>query len=616
MDSLLTIFDECDLNQSKPYQSNDDYRTGKRKKGLNNYQHLHHQMISSSKSLLSLGATSLPPEVEQGNIEYKLKLVNPSSNRLEHLVTQMKWRLEEGNGEAIYEIGVENNGDLKGLTDDEIQASLKTLKLMADKNNASLYVIREKLIENVNNIKNQSKNHQKFHKALEILVKKMPNDKQALEIRISVLGMEEAGKSSLLGVLTQGELDNGKGRARLNLFRHRHEIRTGRTSSINKEILGFDSRGKPITYFDFPTSEEICQLSSKIVVFIDSGGHPKYLKTAVFSLTATHADYAILVINPLTKTDCGTNLLHLSLAIAFEVPVLVVINKIDLCDQSAILDCLENVHKFINSSISNKASILTIQSEDDVIYYKQNRSKQKKIIPIFLISCVTGDGLQLIYKFLHQLEPTTMDSNKQCILSKTNTVFQIDDTFKIPNLGIVVSGFLNSGLIEEGSLLKAGPLNDGTFIDVCVRSVQRHKVSRCSVRPGESSTLALELINKQSNNNSLNGLSPLSKIVRKGMVLLSQIDSDCVCHYFQAKIFSMPHSGVISFGSTAIIYIENVRQCGVIITIQKKEQIFENESAIVIIRFLRRPEYIRKGYRFLLQQERIKAIGHVIKVFF
>lgn len=48
----------------------------------------------------------LPPEPEQGNIEYKLKLINPSSQRFEHLVTQMKWRLREGHGEAIYQIGI------------------------------------------------------------------------------------------------------------------------------------------------------------------------------------------------------------------------------------------------------------------------------------------------------------------------------------------------------------------------------------------------------------------------------------------------------------------------------------------------------------------------------
>lgn len=38
----------------------------------------------------------LPPELEEGNVEYKLKLVRPSCSRFEHLVTQMKWRLREG----------------------------------------------------------------------------------------------------------------------------------------------------------------------------------------------------------------------------------------------------------------------------------------------------------------------------------------------------------------------------------------------------------------------------------------------------------------------------------------------------------------------------------------
>ena len=35
---------------------------------------------------------SLPPEPQMGNVEYKLKLVNPTAQRLEHLITQMKWR--------------------------------------------------------------------------------------------------------------------------------------------------------------------------------------------------------------------------------------------------------------------------------------------------------------------------------------------------------------------------------------------------------------------------------------------------------------------------------------------------------------------------------------------
>lgn len=76
--------------------------------------------------------------------------------------------------------------------------------MMADKINASVSITQEKLIESTRNDNNP-------RKALEVLVKKIPADRQAVEIRISVLGNVEAGKSSLLGVLTQGELDNGKG---------------------------------------------------------------------------------------------------------------------------------------------------------------------------------------------------------------------------------------------------------------------------------------------------------------------------------------------------------------------------------------------------------------------
>ena len=50
----------------------------------------------NGKTLLSRNKC-LPPECEEGNVEYKLKLINPSESRFEHLVTQMKWRLREGN---------------------------------------------------------------------------------------------------------------------------------------------------------------------------------------------------------------------------------------------------------------------------------------------------------------------------------------------------------------------------------------------------------------------------------------------------------------------------------------------------------------------------------------
>ena len=53
----------------------------------------------------------------------------------------------------------------------------------------------------------------------------------------------DAGKSTMLGVLVKGGLDDGRGKARVNLFRHKHEVESGRTSSVGMEIMGFDTRG-------------------------------------------------------------------------------------------------------------------------------------------------------------------------------------------------------------------------------------------------------------------------------------------------------------------------------------------------------------------------------------
>jgi GTPase len=44
-------------------------------------------------------------------LDSQYKLINPSEERFQHLVTQLNWRLQEGQGEAIYEIGVSGNRD-------------------------------------------------------------------------------------------------------------------------------------------------------------------------------------------------------------------------------------------------------------------------------------------------------------------------------------------------------------------------------------------------------------------------------------------------------------------------------------------------------------------------
>ena len=60
------------------------------------------------------------------------------------------------------------------------------------------------------------------------------------DIKITLLGGELGGKSTLIGVLTSGKLDDGAGCQRTKVFRHKHELQYGRTSSVSQQLLGFN----------------------------------------------------------------------------------------------------------------------------------------------------------------------------------------------------------------------------------------------------------------------------------------------------------------------------------------------------------------------------------------
>lgn len=85
---------------------------------------------------VDLGALArvLPPESDDGNREYKRLLVGVSDERFEELTTQLKWRCHEGDGEALYELGVSDDGEPVGLTESECAESLETLIRMAKGN--------------------------------------------------------------------------------------------------------------------------------------------------------------------------------------------------------------------------------------------------------------------------------------------------------------------------------------------------------------------------------------------------------------------------------------------------------------------------------------------------
>ena len=65
-------------------------------------------------SILNLG-----PEKDDGDTEYKRSLLGKGKDRQRELETQMRYRMEEGDGQCTYIIGVEDDGTPYGLTEDD-----------------------------------------------------------------------------------------------------------------------------------------------------------------------------------------------------------------------------------------------------------------------------------------------------------------------------------------------------------------------------------------------------------------------------------------------------------------------------------------------------------------
>ncbi|XP_070571097.1 GTP-binding protein 2-like isoform X2 [Ptychodera flava] len=540
---------------------------------------------SDKNSLPSL--SSLPPEIEEGNVEYKLKLVNPSPFRFEHLVTQMKWRLREGQGEAIYEIGVEDNGMLAGLSDEDLDASLKTLNRMAEKLGASTTILRERIVESMGT--------EQQRRACEVLVRKVPDDQQFIDLRLAVLGNADAGKSTILGVLTQGEKDNGRGRARLNLFRHLHEIQSGRTSSISHEILGFDSKGEVINYSDSRTAEEICEQASKLITFIDLAGHQKYLKTTIFGLTGHSPDFAMLVVSA-NMGVVGTTREHLGLAMALEVPVFVVVSKIDLCPPATVERTVLYLEKLLKGPGCNKVT-LRIRNVDDAMT-AATHLHSTRVCPIFTVSSVTGQYLDLLKSFLNVLPPLH-NSKEQERLTQESPEFQVDEIFNVPHVGNVVGGTLLRGTITEEDTLLVGPSESGYFAPVKIQSIHRNRSACRIIRPSQAGTLAVGDFDKCT--------------LRKGMVMVALEAKPQSCISFEADVYVLFHCTAITIRFQTTVHVGSVCQTAILEHIDKAS-VQTNEKARVTFKFIKHPEYIREGSRLLFREGKTKGIGQVIKV--
>ncbi|KAM3914716.1 GTP-binding protein 1 isoform 1-T1 [Leptodactylus fuscus] len=507
-------------------------------------------------------------------------LVSPSAEQYDSLLHQLRDRMDEGRGETIYVIGQGSDGTEYGLNEADMEASVATVTSMAEQIGADMILLRE---------------HQEAGgKVRDYLVRKCVGDNDFLEVRVAVVGNVDAGKSTLLGVLTHGELDNGRGFARQKLFRHKHEIESGRTSSVGNDILGFDSHGhvvnKPDSHGGSLEWTKICEKSSKIITFIDLAGHEKYLKTTVFGMTGHLPDFCMLMVGS-NAGIVGMTKEHLGLALALNVPVFVVVTKIDMCPSNILQETLKLLQRLLKSPGCRKIPVL-VQNKDDVIVTASNFSSER-MCPIFQISNVTGENLDLLKMFLNLLSPRTSSREEE------PAEFQIDDTYSVPGVGTVVSGTTLRGLIKLNDLLLLGPDPLGNFTSIAVKSIHRKRMPVKEVRGGQTASFALKKIKRSS--------------IRKGMVMVSPRLNPQASWEFEAEILVLHHPTTISPRYQAMVHCGSIRQTATILSMSR-DCLRTGDKATVHFRFIKTPEYLHIDQRLVFREGRTKAVGTITKL--
>ncbi|XP_034054949.1 GTP-binding protein 1-like [Gymnodraco acuticeps] len=514
------------------------------------------------------------------DLSNKLVLVSPTGQQYDSLLRHLREQIDEGCGETIYVVGMGSDGGDYGLDDKDMEASVATVRSLCEQIETDLIFLRERTDAG--------------GKIRDYLIRRRVGEEDFLEVRVAVVGNVDAGKSTLLGVLTHGELDNGRGFARQKLFRHKHEMESGRTSSVGNDILGFDKEGevvnKPDSHGGGLDWTKICEKSSKVITFIDLAGHEKYLKTTVFGMTGHLPDFCMLMVGS-NAGIVGMTKEHLGLALALNVPVFVVVTKIDMCPANILQETLKLLQRLLKSPGCRKIPVL-VQNKDDVIVTASNFSSER-MCPIFQISNVTGENMELLKMFLNLLSSRTYFNNDE------PAEFQIDDTYSVPGVGTVVSGTTLRGMIRLNDTLLLGPDPLGTFIPIAVKSIHRKRMPVKEVRGGQTASFALKKIKRSS--------------IRKGMVMVAPKLMPQATWEFEAEILVLHHPTTISPRYQAMVHCGSIRQTATILTMNR-DCLRTGDKATVHFRFIKTPEYLHCDHKLVFREGRTKAVGTITKL--
>jgi len=449
----------------------------------------------------SLGLSDTPRPVKLKDL--LLGTGEAPEDSLQELGEILQLRIDEGHGETLFDLGLEDNGDSMGFDLSQWEMALKLLTEAAESLPAHCRVL---MTYNVGGEKESSVKNERITGAWgKILIRQdVTSVEEVGEVRIAVVGNVDAGKSTMLGVLVKGGLDDGRGRARVNLFRHKHEIESGRTSSVGMEIMGFDSHGEIVTNAQGRklSWEEIGKRSAKVISFSDLAGHERYLRTTVFGMLSSSPNYCLLMVAA-NNGLIGMSREHLGIALALNVPVMVIVTKIDICPPQILQETLSQLAKILKSPGARKIPIFVKNMEETISTATQFVSQ--RICPIFQVSNVTGENLELVRTFLNILP------HRGHYEQDGPFEFLINDIFSVPHVGTVVSGVVKSGVIHAGDSVVVGPDSLGQFTTTTIKSIERKRIQVNACSAGQSGSFALKRVRR--------------KEVRKGMVVLRKMDN-------------------------------------------------------------------------------------------
>lgn len=241
---------------------------------------------------------------------------------------------------------------------------------------------------------------------------------QRKTVRVASMGNVDSGKSTLVGIITSSDdaADDGRGSLRKKVFNYAHEMENGRTSSISYEIVCFDKNGKQV----LPESKskkknviwpDIVNRSAKVVSLNDLCGHEKYLKTTMYGLTGLFPHYGMVVVGANMGIQRMTRE-HIGIAVSLKIPLFVVVTKLDLAPEPVYIATMEKLTKILKGTFCNLLPF-NVTSEDQLADLAEKMHDRSKVVPIFSVSNVTRQGIDLLKKFYSLLEPNDRELMRQ-----------------------------------------------------------------------------------------------------------------------------------------------------------------------------------------------------------